>query len=79
MLLCTCYVISLDANPSYLSLSLLFCLQEDLKFLFTLLATRKIRPKIDRFITLNGIRQAHDDMQNRGIIGSIICEPWKET
>lgn len=53
--------------------------QEDLKYLFTLLASRKIRPNIDRFITLGGIRQAHDDMQTRGVIGSIICEPWKET
>jgi len=53
--------------------------KEDLKYLFTLLASRKIRPKIDRFIPLDGIRQAHDDLQTGGIMGSIICEPWKET
>ena len=51
---------------------------EDLKFLFDLLSCRKIRPKIDRFINLNGIRKAHDDLMKGGIYGAIICEPWKE-
>jgi NADPH:quinone reductase-like Zn-dependent oxidoreductase len=52
--------------------------QEDLKFLFALLASRKIRPKIDRYIDLNGVRSAHQDLQKRSIAGAIICEPWKE-
>lgn len=52
--------------------------KDDLKFLFNLLACRRIRPKIDRFINLNGVRKAHDDLMDGGIYGAIICEPWKE-
>jgi NADPH2:quinone reductase len=52
--------------------------KEDLKFLFGLLTSRKIRPKIDRYINLNGIRNAHEELLNGGIFGAIICEPWKE-
>lgn len=52
--------------------------REDVGFLFDLLADRKIRPKVDRFINLCGVRKAHDDMIKGGVFGAIICEPWKE-
>ena len=52
--------------------------REDASFLFDLLGDRKIRPKVDRFINLSGVRKAHDDLIKGGVFGAIICEPWKE-
>lgn len=52
--------------------------REDAKFLFDLLGDRRIRPKVDRFINLSGVRKAHDDLIKGGVFGAIICEPWKD-
>jgi NADPH:quinone reductase-like Zn-dependent oxidoreductase len=52
---------------------------DDVAFLLSLLATRKIRPHVDRFITLSDVPKAHDEIQsNIPLAGAIICEPWKE-
>lgn len=52
---------------------------KDVDFLITLLSTRKIRPSVDRFITLKDISDAYKELeQNRPMKGAIICEPWKE-
>jgi NADPH:quinone reductase-like Zn-dependent oxidoreductase len=50
----------------------------DLSFLMKLLATRQIRPKIDRYIKLKDVPRVHDEIQIRPPGGAIICEPWKE-
>jgi NADPH:quinone reductase-like Zn-dependent oxidoreductase len=51
---------------------------DDVAFLLSLLATRKIRPQVDRFITLSEIPKAHNEIQsNIPLAGAIICEPWK--
>jgi NADPH:quinone reductase-like Zn-dependent oxidoreductase len=51
----------------------------DLEFLLRLLALRQIRPKIDQFVGLAGVKAAHKDLQTGGSLsGAIICEPWKE-
>lgn len=52
--------------------------QMDLEFLLRLLAQRQIRPKIDQFIGLAGVKTAHKDLQTRSLSGAIICEPWKD-
>jgi NADPH:quinone reductase-like Zn-dependent oxidoreductase len=52
---------------------------DDVAFLLSLLATRKIRPLVDRFITLGDVPTAHNEIQsNIPLAGAIICEPWKE-
>jgi NADPH:quinone reductase len=52
---------------------------EDMTFLFSLLSTRKIRPQVDRFITLDYIPKAHQEIRsNVPQEGAIICEPWKK-
>ena len=52
---------------------------EDLDILITLLATRKLRPNVDRIITLQGIPNAYEELKkNNPIPGAIICEPWKK-
>jgi NADPH:quinone reductase-like Zn-dependent oxidoreductase len=51
---------------------------EDMNFLLDLLSARRIRPKIDRFIALRDIPDAHMELEeNKGMAGAIICEPWK--
>lgn len=51
---------------------------DDVTFLLSLLSTRKIRPQVDRFITLDDIPNAHDKIRsNVPLKGAIICEPWK--
>ena len=52
---------------------------EDMRFLLELLSTRKLRPKVDRFITLKDIPSARKELKrSRPLAGAIICEPWKE-
>lgn len=52
---------------------------EDMRFLLELLSTRKLRPKVDRFITLSDVPNAHKEIeQNKPLAGAIICEPWKQ-
>lgn len=52
---------------------------DDTAFLLTILATRKIRPQVDRFITLRDVPSAHDEIRsNLPVSGAIICEPWRE-
>jgi hypothetical protein len=50
----------------------------DFEFLLRLLALRQIRPKIDQFIGLAGVKAAHKDLQTGSLSGAIICEPWKD-
>lgn len=51
---------------------------KDVHFLVNLLSTRKLRPSIDRFISLKGIPNAYNELkQNNPILGAIICEPWR--
>jgi len=50
----------------------------DFEFLLRLLAQRLIRPKIDQYIGLNGVKDAHKDLQTRSLSGAIVCEPWKD-
>jgi len=52
---------------------------EDMHFLLELLSTRKLRPKVDRFISLKDIPDARKELkENRPLAGAIICEPWKQ-
>lgn len=52
----------------------------DVQFLLTLLSTRKIRPQVDRIITLRDVPQAHSEIRdNAPQSGAVICEPWKES
>lgn len=53
-------------------------IREDMDFLLKLLATRQLRPQIDRFIKLSDVPRAHQEMQTLPHAGAIICEPWKE-
>jgi len=50
----------------------------DFEFLLRLLAQRQIRPKIDQYIGLHGVKDAHKDLQTRTLSGAIVCEPWKD-
>jgi NADPH:quinone reductase-like Zn-dependent oxidoreductase len=66
-------------DDAFVYLSLLTVrFQLDLEFLLRLLAQRQIRPKIDQFIGLDGVKGAHKDLQTRSLSGAIICEPWKD-
>jgi NADPH2:quinone reductase len=51
---------------------------QDLRFLLTLLSTRRIRPHIDRYIKVKDVSKAHQEMQRSALTGAIVCEPWKE-
>jgi NADPH:quinone reductase-like Zn-dependent oxidoreductase len=54
---------------------------EDARFLLHLLARRKLRPQIDRFITFKDVQLlVHREFQtgHRFQGGAVICEPWKE-
>lgn len=61
---------SWDDNPEGFKL--------DLEFLCRLLVRRQIRPEIDKYITLEGIAEAHQQMQTKSPSGAVVCEPWKE-
>ena len=52
--------------------------KQDLQFLLNLLASRQLRPDIDRVVGLNEVAKARDDIFKRPLYGSIICQPWKE-
>jgi len=52
---------------------------KDLDFLISLLSKRRLRPNIERFITLRDLSDAYKEVEeNRPMKGAIICEPWKE-
>ena len=51
-------------------------LRDDLDFLLQLLTKRQIRPGIDRFISLQDIPAAHNEILNKPLTGTIVCEPW---
>jgi len=51
----------------------------DMDFLLGLLSTRKLRPSVNRFITLKDIPHVHRELEkSKPTAGAIICEPWKE-
>jgi NADPH:quinone reductase-like Zn-dependent oxidoreductase len=52
--------------------------RSDLNFLMKLLATRQIRPQIDRYIKLEDVPRVHGEMQTLPPGGAIICDFWKE-
>mmetsp|Transcript_31932 Transcript_31932/g.66639 ORF Transcript_31932/g.66639 Transcript_31932/m.66639 type:complete len:483 (-) Transcript_31932:155-1603(-) len=52
--------------------------RQDFDFLLRLLSMRLIRPEIDRYIGLNEVARAQEDIRQRPLNGSIICEPWKD-
>lgn len=51
--------------------------EQDFGFLLRMLALRKIRPHIDRFIRLGDVPEALLDLRAKLSTGTIICEPWK--
>jgi len=52
---------------------------ENMRFLLELLSTRKLRPKVDRFISLKDIPDARKELEeNSPSAGAIICQPWKQ-
>lgn len=53
-------------------------MRQDLDFLLSLLATRQLRPRIDRFIGLHETRDVSEDLKTDDLTGCIICEPWKK-
>lgn len=50
----------------------------DTNYLLRLLATRQIRPIIDRYIKLSDIPSVHNEIRSRCRTGAVVCEPWKE-
>lgn len=60
------------------SRQIIFSRQRDFAFLLRLLAHRQIRPKIDKYIGIGGVKSAHKDLQTRSLTGAIVCEPWKD-
>lgn len=50
----------------------------DLTFLLKLLATRQLRPRIDRYIKLRDVPRVRSEIQGRPHAGAVICEPWNE-
>lgn len=63
---------TLEVDPHIVML-----LQRDVKYLFRLLAQRKIRPKIDKYVKLSDIDSVREDMRRNPGSGAVVCETWR--
>lgn len=53
-----------------------FDITQDARFLLELLSTRKIRPQIHQFVSMEQATISSED--NKPLKGTIICEPWRD-
>ena len=53
-------------------------MKSDIEFLFHLLEARKIQPKISKVVSLQGVADAHEQIELGGLEGHIVCDPWKK-
>ena len=60
---------SIEKNPTLY--------KSDLAYIFNLLALRRIRPKIDKFVLLSDVGECHQELENFHQEGAIVCEPWR--
>jgi NADPH:quinone reductase-like Zn-dependent oxidoreductase len=51
--------------------------KSDLNHIFNLLALRRIRPKIDKFVLLQDVGECHQELEKFQQEGAIVCEPWR--
>lgn len=51
--------------------------KSDLMHIFHLLALRRIRPRIDKFVLLQDVGQCHRELEKFQQEGAIVCEPWR--
>lgn len=73
----TLFVLKLVCQEEYANLSIVY-LQRDVRFLFELLQDRKIRPKVDRYVTLQDVERIRKRMRTHPGSGAVVCEPWRE-
>ena len=57
---------------------LTFSVQKDLNFLMRLLAMRKLRPTIDKYIKMRDVAIVREDMKRHPAVGAVVCEPWRD-
>ena len=57
---------------------LTFSLQKDLNFLMRLLAMRKLRPTVDKYIKMRDVTIVREDMKRNPAVGAVVCEPWRD-
>ena len=60
---------SIEKNPALY--------KSDLTHILKLLALRRIRPKIDKFVLLSDVGECHQELEKFQQEGAIVCEPWR--
>ena len=51
--------------------------KSDMAHILKLLALRRIRPKIDKFVLLSDVGVCHQELEKFQQEGAIVCEPWR--